>query len=278
VRAGCREIQVGDAAQVIDLLTRGFTRPQSYWARVWDRMTAHPSPEGWPKYGYALEVNGRLVGVVLLIVTAVVITGKTEIRANVSSWYVEPEYQLMGTILSMRAVRQEAATYFNVSPAPHTWPILERQGFVPFVGGRIITVPALLPTANAEVRSLDDTGKINGLSQHEITILRDHQKYDCFSLVCSCNGEVYPFVFGRQLRRKLIPVAHLVYCRDYSHFVRFAGAIGRYLIRRGYLLIIADAMGAPRIGWYFGGRRRSRKGNAVRLGDVAYSEQVIFGY
>jgi hypothetical protein len=279
----CREMRADDVEKVVDLLTRGFDRKRGYWSSALQRLTNHPTPPGFPKYGYVIDHDTCIVGVVLLIFTAIGVKGEHEVRCNVSSWYVEPAYRNYGSILSMRAIRHRNATFFNVSPAPHTWAILEHQGFIRFAAGRTIAAPALnrsLPgvrvgAVEPSVRSGPD------LDQTEIDVLRHHMGYGCLSLICELDTKRHPFVFGTDLRYGFLPVAHLVYCRKLEDFLRFAGPIGRFLLRHGYAFVIFDSNGPIRgiVGRHFGDRPRYRKGgDQVRLGDVAYSEQVIFGY
>jgi hypothetical protein len=279
----CREMRADDVSSVVDLLTRGFARKREYWISALEQLTNHPTPAGLPKYGYVIDDNGSIVGVVLLIFTAVGVNGTPEIRCNVSSWHVEPAYRGYGSILSMRAVRRQNTTFFNVSPAPHTRTILEKQGFVQFAAGRTLAVPALnRPLPGVRVRAVEPSVRCGpDLDQAELDVLRHHMNYGCLSLICQDNTERYPFVFGTQLRFGFVPVAHLVYCRQLEDFIRFAGSIGRFLAQRGYAFVIFDSDGPVRgiTGRYFGDRPRYRKGgHQIRLGDVAYSEQVIFGY
>jgi len=279
----CREIHEDDVTQVVQLLTLGFSR-RAYWVRAMQRMADHPTPDKFPKYGYVLDNEGTLVGVVLLISTALMINGESRVRCNASSWYVMPEFRAFGSILSMRLLKHKQATIYNVSPAPNTWTILAKQGFVPFANGRCIAAPLLSRTSGMPIRvrqiAADEPAGAD-LAAYEITILRDHQGYGCLSLICEFEGVRRPFVFGRQRRYGFLPVAHLVYCRAFDEFVRFAGAIGHCLARHGYFAVIFDADGrVPEIICkYYPGRPRFRKGgDQIRIGDVAYSEQVLFGY
>jgi hypothetical protein len=67
-----------------------------------------------------------------------------------------------------------------------------------------------------------------------------------------------------------------------SEFVRFANAIGRYLLFRSGPLCVVDAMGPAKglVGWYVAGRLSPKyfKGPAAPgLGDLAYTELVVLG-
>ena len=270
-----REIHEDDVTAVVDLLTEGFDRDRTYWEHAFHVLKNRPKIEGLPRYGYLLEDAGRIVGALLTIASQ--IGGRR--RCNLSSWYVAPAYRIFGSLMALRAVRQPDVTYFNVSPAPHTWTILEKQGFERFADGRMAVAPWLnKPVRSAKVRQFS-AAKDN--DHPASTVLQDHLGFGCICLMCEVSGERYPFVFGRQRRWGFFPVVHLVYCRQLSDFQRFAGSLGRYLCARGYCAAILDACGPidglP--GRYAGNRPRYRKGgDDVHLGDVAYSEQVLFGY
>ena len=83
-----------------------------------------------PQYGYLLESGGVPVGAILLICSTM--PGRARppaVRCNLSSWYVEPDSAAYAPLLVSQALRHKHVTYLNVSPAPHTWPIIEAQGF-----------------------------------------------------------------------------------------------------------------------------------------------------
>ena len=198
----CREIRDDDLDGVVAFLAGGFGHCE-YWQHAISQLTVHHTPPGFPKYGFLLADGTAIVGAVLLIFTDVAINGESRIRCNVSSWYVNPAYRGYATILSRRAVKLANVTYFNVTPAPHTWPILKTQNFEMFVLGRIISVPILsraVPGAVLETVTPNTQGG-EDLSAAELTLLLDHQKYGCLSFLCILDGKRYPFVFGLDHRR-----------------------------------------------------------------------------
>jgi hypothetical protein len=278
----CREIRGDEIENVVDLLTRGFDRDRVYWYRALNQLVDHQTPDGWPKYGYVLVDDDNLVGVLLTIATAVRTEGKSRVRCNVSSWYVEPAYRAYGSLFAMRALRHKDTVFFNLSPAPHTRLILEKHGFVRFADGRFVSIPILTGFEGGTLVKAFEPGILPDadLRQAEIDVLADHARYGCLSLICGREGKRSPFVFGVRRLFGIFPIAHLVYCRSLEEFVRFAGSIGRFLAWRGYVLVICNANGPVRglVGKYIGGRPKYRKGNGqVCLSDVAYSELVMFG-
>jgi hypothetical protein len=251
--------------------------------RALARLEQHPSPPGLPKYGYVLDDDGRLVGVILLICTDVPSNGASHFRCNMSSWYVMPAYRSYAALLAQRATRHKNVTFFNVTPAPHTWPILEAQGFRPFAVGRVLSVPWLNRSLfRARVEEIPPGIQADrDLEQAEIDLLLRHKEYGCLSVICEFDGQRYPFVFGLEQRRRFLYLANLIYCRNPQEFVRFAGPVGRFLARRGYLFVEIHSNGRipGLIGRYSNGRPKYRKGgDQIHPGDVAYSERVIFGY
>jgi hypothetical protein len=279
----CREIRATDSDDIIDLLTGGFDRKREYWSRAWRLLADRDSPEGLPRFGYLLEWDGKPVGVLLLIYSSEWTSGGKRIRCNVSSWYVAPAFRSYATILSRRATRNKHVCYFNVTPASHTWPMLDAEGYVQFTKGRIVVAPLLTRRRFHAHVQIMRRGVVAGddLSQHEIALLLDHAEYGCLSLICEANGERYPFVFRFRYRRFGIRAVQLVYCRDVADFVRFAVPLGRFLARRKCFVVTLNSNGpiAGLVGYYRGGSPKYCKGEAtMRPGDLAYSEVAMFGY
>jgi hypothetical protein len=283
LRIRCREIGSGDVDRLVDLLTHGFrVRTRDFWVRALRRLSEHCTPSGFPKYGYLLECNDDPVGVILLIYSSIKSGGERKIRCSVSSWYVEPSYRIYAAILVSHAFKHKHVTYFNITPDRSTLPLLEAQGYVRYCSGRFVAAPSLsAPSRGARVRSVA-TGTRAGedLPSSEIDLLLKHASYGCISATCSSTNRRYPFVFLPRRKAGVMPFAYLAYCRHPDDFVRFAGPLGRFLAWHGYPLVVLDANGPIKglIGRYYDGAPKYFKGpNRPRLGDIAYSERVIFG-
>jgi hypothetical protein len=279
----CRQIGEADIAAVAALLARGFpNRTRQFWSDALARLTRRESPPGFPKYGYLLESGDAAVGALLLICSTMREDGRLATRCNLSSWYVEPAYRAYATLLVSQALADKDATYTNVSAAPHTWPIIEAQGFSRYCDGVFVAMPMLKDLFGRGVRVFDACeNPTASFDASEQDVLRRHAEHDCISLWCEAAGRAYPFVFRPRLVKGAIPCAQLIYCRDVGEFVRFAGPIGRYLARRGKPFVIIDSNGAipglvgtfrpGRMAKYFKGPQRPR------LGDLAYTEYVVLG-
>lgn len=284
----CREVAESDLEAVADLLTRGFPgRQRAYWLQGLRRQSERPLPAGCPRYGYLLEHDGMPVGVLLLLYTANGQGGEAAIRCNVFSWYVDPPFRSHAALLTARAQKNKQVTYFNVTPAPPTWPIIEAQGFKRYCSGAFLSVPALSraePDTTIEVVT-PNMQSIDGLTRDEGTLLASHAGYGCLSLVCRTQtGEAHPFVFGPfRIRsgRVPLPLMQLIYCREVADFVRCAGRIGHFLLRRGKPVVMLDA-NAPvpgLVGVYteIRGRKYYKGPNPPRLADLSETELVLYG-
>ena len=281
----CREIEKSDLDDVVALLHRGFPeRSPARLARALDRLATHRTPPGFPKFGYVLDNGECLVGALLVIFSAIAAEGGSHVRGNVACWYVDPSYRSYASLLTARVLSRRDVTFLNVTPAPHTWPILEAQGFERRCSGLFAAVPALSGIdQEVRIRAFSGTAHENvGLSAYERDLMREHSRYGCITVVCESGGHQLPFVFGRRgwIRWKSIPVptSILAYSRSVDEFARFAGSLGRYLVRRGIVLVFVDANAAiPGLrGKYLAwGPKFHRGPYPPHLGDLAYTERFV---
>ncbi len=281
-----REIRDADLEALASLLARGFAgRDDEYWRTGLNRLAARPlPPAGCPRYGYLLETEAGPVGAVLLLCSESLENGEARIRCNASSWYTEPAYRMHAPMLIAAALKRRDVTYTNVSPAPNTWHTVEAQGFQAYASGQAVVFPMLAPMREpAEVVAI---GPDDGLACEpgDAVLLTDHAALGCTSLVVRATDGSYPFVFlpfRIRAGRYPLPLMQLIYCRDPAHFERFAAPLGRALLRRGFAGVVVDAdmplaglVAFRRVGH---GRKYFRGPHRPRVGDLAYTEQVIFG-
>jgi hypothetical protein len=284
VPASVRSRQIGeiDIPEVVDLLVRGFgkRRSRQFWQDMLDGLTHRAVPPGFPRYGYVLESDGRLVGVVILIFTTVWEKDVSHIRCNGSGIYVEPAFRVYAQLLIGRAARDKSVTVLNLTAAPHTHKMIEATGFRRYVDGLFVALPLFSRPAGEAVRVIDaEEQPESPFDIYERETLAEHANYGCISLWCVTPQRAYPFVF-RSKTVKGVPIQQLVYCRDIYAFVRFACPIGRYLARKQQFLVAVDANGRipGLVGKYFGNRPRFFFGpNRPRVGDLAYTEISLFG-
>jgi hypothetical protein len=279
-----RQIKDSDLTAVANLLTRGFPRrTHSYWVQALGRLTSHPHPAGLPKYGYLLECDNRAVGVILLIFSAIQSGDQWTTRCNVSSWCVEPAFRSYAPLFINQAVMRKNITYVNISPATHTLPILEAQGFTRYSNGQFVSVPALssaLGGPRARIQKGDLRPDAN-FEDFEWKLLVTHAEYGCITLWCTTPERAYPFVFLPRIVKGCIPCTQLIYSRNIEDFVRFARQLGTFLALRGRPVVLIDSNGPIRglAGTYRDGNSpKYFKGPPCpRLGDLAYTEAAMFG-
>lgn len=279
-----RQINDGDIDGVVDLLTRGFhLRSRDYWQRALEKLASHRTPPGMPKFGYLLESGGELVGVILLIFSSIPDESAARMRCNVSSWYVEPAYRGHASLLISQAIKHKNVTYVNISPAMHTRPIVEAQGFSRYSNGQFVAAPALSmtgPGGAVKVIAVETRPDVH-FESAELDLLLAHREHGCTSLWAVTPERAHPFVFMPRVANGIVPCAQLIYCRDIDDFIRLARPIGRYLAARGRPLIIIDSNGPVPglVGKYIDGKApKYFKGpDPPHFGDIAYTEAVLFG-
>jgi hypothetical protein len=282
-----REISDDDIDAVADLLTRGFVyRPREYWIRGLQRQRLRALPADVPRYGYMLENEDKPVGCLLLIYAAKDVGSESAIFCNVSSWYVDPEFRNYASLLASVAQKRKDVTYFNVTPAAFTWPVIEAQGFERYCAGLFFSVAGFsLAGLDKKIeRVTPDTRSIEGLPDAELELLVRHAGYGCLSLVCRTAEGPLPFVFLHLRKRRgfiPVPAMQLGYCRSIDDYVKCAAALGRFLTRRGKPMVIVDANGpvAGLRGTYSQayGRKYFKGPHRPQLGDLADTELVIYG-
>jgi hypothetical protein len=279
----CRAITEDDLDQVAALLAKGFAgRSKGYWTQGLQRLRHRPVPDGLQRFGFALEADGHIAGTLLLIASTRMIEGRPASFANVAAWYVEPAYRGSAQLLVSVGLRNRDVTYLNVTPAPHTWPIVESQGYTQYCAGLYFALaPLTTPARNTVIERLDAEG---AETLPEYPMLREHANYGCTALVCRDDEGRYPFLF-RPFRirsgRVWSPAILAIYARSQAELVRFTGTIGRHFMKHGMPDIALDADGpiAGLSGHFTAlrGRKYYKGPNPPRLCDLTGTELAIFG-
>lgn len=285
-RVRCRRIDLCDLDRVADLLVQGFaTRPRSYWVNALTRLQNHPTPETFPKFGSVLECDESLAGALLTIFTSIPQGDQNIIRCNLSSWYVSPPFRSFGSFLNAHAQRFQGVTYINTSPAPHTLPLIEAQGFKRFTDGVFLAAAASVRAASSRT-TIYEYGKNNfpfkEVPASELQLFDHHHSYGCYCIWCEDGNGGSPFIYKRRyIMRRTVPCAHVIYCRDVADLSNHAAAVSRYIMLKGmpFMTVGSNGRVVNFAGQYFAGFRPMyyRGADAARAGDVAYTEGAIFG-
>jgi hypothetical protein len=280
----CREVSAADEDAVISLLVRMFQRhDREFWIRGLRRIKAYGVVPGYPQYGYLLERSGSVVGVLLLIFRSMIVDDEIQVSCNVSSWCVEPDARSYAPMLVSKAFKHKDVTFLNVSPSRHTLPILAAQGYRRYASGLFVSFPELVePFAGGRIVRAGAEARCNpDITAEEVKILQSHEAMGCVAVLCHIDGRWVPFVFLKRHFKRVIPYAHLVYCRSVKDFVRAAGLIGRFLLLHhglSFTIICSNGPISGLPGRYFERRPKYFKGlHEPRLGDLAYTELVLLG-
>jgi hypothetical protein len=282
-RISSREITENDLHSVAGLLGKGLGYDSRYFSDVLTRLIKHPTPKGFPKYGYLLEHNGALVGAIILIFTKVQSRSSSTIRCHVTSWYVQSPYRAYAALFYLRALSHKNVLYLNISALAVARPIVEIQGFSKYSHGQFFAVPMLQPASKATDCKIIGASSVPDVpfKAYERDLLLDHAEYGCISLWCVTSEQAYPFVFRTHITRKILPTVQLIYCREIGDFVKFARPLGLFLARRGKFVVRIDSNGPipGLIGKYFDGvMPRWYKGpTQPNLGDLAYTQFAMRG-
>lgn len=279
----CKVIEDADLQSVAELLAQGFSgRKAADWLAGLRRQGARDVPAGWPRYGYRLDAAGRTVGVLLVLYTARDIEGETVLRCSLSSWYVDPDFRSHATLLTSVAQKLRTTSYVNLTAAPHTWPIIEAQGFKCAGTGTFFSFPLVSGGASARVAVLG-SDPVPGLSEAEHDLLRRHATLGCRSLVCRTGEGALPFIlapFRVRRGRLTLPGMRLIYARDLDSYRLCARALGAFLAVRGRAFVALSADGpVPGLRGIFTtqrGRRYVRGPHPPSPYDLTDSEFVVF--
>jgi hypothetical protein len=281
-RLRSREIVDEDAETLAKFLGTGIGYPSRYFSQVLQRLAQHPTPTGFPKYGYVLETDGRIVGAILLIFSTIWTDDAPALRCHVTSWCVEPEFRPYAALFFSKALNHRDVTYINTSARLHARPIIKAQGFSQYSKGQFIAFPVFSfwsRSKDSRAKTVDGDKIPNAsFEPHELDLLKAHSGYGCICLWCETPERAYPFVFHQRLLKGFLPAVQLVFCRDIEHLVRFALPIGRYLAARGKFVVRIDSNGPipGLVGKYIDGLSpRYYKGPKPCLGDLSYTQGVM---
>jgi len=267
-RVRCRLIAEDDLEGLADLLSRGFPHThRDYWTRGFARWQRLPAIAEMPRYGYLLDTGFGPVGAILMISSR----RSEHVIANLCGFHVDPQWQSHSTLLLSLATKLKQVTYVNAAPAPHTWRMLQAQGFSPYNFGR--TVAFALPGRGAIREQIPDT-------LPEAQLLRDHRAMGWHSLIVDKDGIASPFVLRpSRLEKPKLPAMEVMFCRGAEDLGRCAPALARHFLPRGSLGFLIDGDMETLLSHYAEGREPRYFKGPYRpvLGDLAYTEKAVFG-
>lgn len=267
-RVHCRLIAENDLEGIADLLSRGFPQiRRNHWMDGFARWKQLPVIPEMPRYGYVLDTGFGPAGAILMISSR----RGDHVISNLCGWYVDPQWRSHSALLISLATKLRQVTYLNASAAPHTWRMLQAQGFSPYNFGR------------TAVFAFPGRGRVSeeipaGLP--EAQLLRDHREMGWVSVTVEKDGVLSPFVLRpHRLEKPKLPVMDVMFCRGAQDLKRCAPALARYFLPRGRLGFLIDGDMENLLSHYVEGREPRYFKGPYRpvLGDLAYTEKAIFG-
>jgi len=272
-----REIQETDLSAVLQLLIVGFPKKTPvYWAHVLSVLAARPRCGGLPVFGLALEIEGALQGLMLMI------SGQKngDRFCNLSSWYVRPEYRKFSPFLFQRALRPKDVSFTDCSPAPHVLPIITKFGFCPYSCGTLLIDPRASLRSSAPIRNIRTTLPEQIAPDLRITI-ESHLSYGCRGFLIEGQRQCpMPVLYRTTRLKRAVPSARIVY-GDPDIIIANAGGLMRKLMRRGIMLMLIDLPcgSNPTLGRIFPEYevRYVRGPNIPDVGDLLDTEVSVFG-
>ena len=268
-----RMIEEQDLAQVQGLLCEGFPRQTpAYWARALDILKHRPAVTDLPRYGYAIDTDGRLDGVLLTIAS------KRGDRAfcNLSSWYVRESQRASSIFLLRRALRHKDVTFTDISPVTSIVEMIGKLGFQAHTGGVVLLSPAnLFHRSNLPVAGLDRAA-LDLTDAEDTQRLRHHLESGCQGL--RVGGE--PALYRIKYLKKSLPCARFVSGTP-QRLIDSAGPLMRHLTMRGIPFAMIDVPEGlrPSHGRHYPTRelRYAAGGTPLPAGDLLETELALFG-
>jgi hypothetical protein len=266
-----------DLPEISALLHEGFPqRSLSYWKAASANLQARAEVQGYPKFGFAMDVDGSTQGVILLL-TSDLGNGP---RSNLSSWYVRPAFRQFATFLLQRSLATKVGVFLNLSPAIDVLPIMTAFGFRPYTAGVILMdARAALRKANVRVAPFK-ADKLKSLTCAEMTTIVRHLNYGCAGLELQDEVGTTIVLYRVKMLKGIIPCAQFLF-GDPARLLAAAGPVMRSLLPFGIptALIDSDGTEVSSVGRFVRGRSlRYVRGSIVPpIGDLLETELAVFG-
>ena len=182
----CRPIAPDDRDNVVNRLALGFPmRDRAYWERAVAQLDRYVAAQGFPHYGYLLQVGEEIVGALLMIFKRSSVDGSSVLSCNLSSWCVDEAYRSYAPLLVNAATRDKAVTYVNISPEKLTRSTVEAQGFAAYCEGLFFALP-LLSWRHPGIRraaSRARSSQAADVDPDDLALMRGHAGLDCLRIV-----------------------------------------------------------------------------------------------
>lgn len=269
----------------IELLARGFpSRPKRYWAKAFHNLQEFGgNARAEVPIGYLLQgERGAPSGVVMTPASIRVrADGSTERIVNLASWYVEPEHRWRAPVMMRAILRQPGCVFTDLTPTESVQQMLLAFGFRQLTAGVTVNLLAVAALRGGPAEVTDIAAAPPGAIDAGIRqFLEAHIRFGCLAAAIQHEDGWQPLLF--KCRRFLkLPAALLIYSENNTALYRKLGAVARYLLGKGRLLLVLDmplSSSAPGFERRYKTPRFAKGGSFEDRTDHAGSELALFDW
>jgi hypothetical protein len=224
-----------DLPAVCRFLARGFNAEAA--PEIWMTAFHQPWAAQQPNYGYMLQDNGMIVGVIGAIYSDQMIRGRQERFCNINNWYVDPAYRRHSILLLSRLLAQRGVHFTNLRPQPDVAAIFAKLKFQYIDDGRVtylLNFPRLLPLRHSKVL-VEPQAIGEALPAADAKVYRDHM--NCPGLIQVAVGshhDGFCHVAFHKVAVRHIPCIAVLHVSDPQIFFHHLSALrGRFLLGHG---------------------------------------------
>lgn len=237
------DIDTATLAHTLDLLGRGFPhRSPRFWEQALERVARYNRCYGQRSIGQLLIIRRKPVGVMLTLCgQSQHANGNHYKITNLSSWYIDPEHRRLAPLMLRDLVRAEDVVFTDLTPSDRVIPMLPLLGFRPLNSGiAAIGLPMAALSRAGDARVSDfETLEEGALMTDTRARMECNTEFGAMAAVLSVGGMQYPLLFVSRTLRQL-PAAQLIYCEDNALLKETIGAVARFLLKKGKLVLILD--------------------------------------
>jgi hypothetical protein len=275
-------IHDGNVGEALAILSRGFpSRSALFWRAGLERQAQYHKAADVGPLGYLMQDAGRDVGVILTMRSRrIEADGRERTVLNLSSWFVEESHRWLAPRMLQKVLAEKVDLFTDLTPSPPVQHMIGRLGFTPWNEGvllAVLPVSALQPAGGATVKAIE-TVEGAAIGTPLRALIDDHVRWGCIAAVLVDESGVQPIIFART-RRKHLPSARLVFAPSKAAVRRNIGAVARFLMTKGMMLLEVPANRSEEaFGAWFTTRPPptfARGGIEGDMIDHAYSEFVF---
>jgi hypothetical protein len=256
-----------DFDTAVALLCEGFpTRNAAFWQAALARLKRYGgnAQADYP-IGFFMLDAGQPVGLALTPASLRLhADGSQHCVVNISSWYVREPFRWRAGFMLRGLMADPQHTYTDLTATPELQKVLPKVGMRPLNGGialHLLPLLALSASTGATVQALQPGSAWPDPACEPVSrlgppreMIEIHRELGCLPLLLRApalgtTGTSAPhrleqaLVILRHIRVRNVPAVQLVYAEDRAWVLRHLGALARWLLPRGRMLLACEAAG-----------------------------------